>query len=810
MKIDEVRIKGVRGIRHPIKLDLQGRSLLLHGDNGTGKSSVERALRWALLGEAEPTAEAPFSSESSFRKHLLVDPADPEVQIRFRGGGEIRVAPGEFAADKIGKRIRGACLRSVPFLRRTELLNVLSSRPVERFRYFEAFLGLDQADGLLKDLAETKANQERRATQLDDTLSAEIGALTPLLPQVVGGLAHSVDTLELAALAWAERLGLIAKEMSWEDARHAVARAAQIGGDELDRRRGALSSLASDLDDLRARWNQATPEHPEPIATELEQLEKDVSSTEFDLLRHAHRHFATAEGDVCPVCRQPVDWAKTSADITSRIEALNQLRSLLERRRRCTGDWWARWVDLSKVRSRAEAAQLDADKTRWERLADRPAGLDVLEKATEDLDESARFAALHAIGGKPLESFMTTALDGLRDRVSEAERGLPRREHLPDVTLCSSLFERLDAKRTELRLIAAEFTALRRESVVLVAVYEGLRRARQDVARTTLEKIAERVAQYYLRIHPPEHGDEVTGAPSIDVQRHAGGTAFVRGIFAQQEVKDPRWVYSDGHLDTVGICIFLALRRYRADDKSDERLLVLDDIVISIDLGHARRLLHLLNEEFADHQVFMLTHNGLFAHWCVGLLTNLSLARFEIRGWTLQDGPWIGEHLDAYERLQESLEAGTAKEISQTMMNLLDEWLAEARFELELSVPAKRGEAYTLTDIWEHFANALHGMSKKMKHDLGGAIDRLAELKDVPRIRNYLSAHENEFAREFPRETMVDVARSVLALVAALYCRECRTFARPIPRRSDPSIVHCRCKVIQYVPPGAQPKPEPK
>ncbi len=63
------------------------------------------------------------------------------------------------------------------------------------------------------------------------------------------------------------------------------------------------------------------------------------------------------------------------------------------------------------------------------------------------------------------------------------------------------------------------------------------------------------------------------------------------------------------------ICIFLALRRYRGGRKGDPRLLVLDDIIIiSIDLGHSRRLIELLRDEFGYHQILLPTHNGLFAH----------------------------------------------------------------------------------------------------------------------------------------------------------------------------------------------------
>ena len=33
-------------------------------------------------------------------------------------------------------------------------------------------------------------------------------------------------------------------------------------------------------------------------------------------------------------------------------------------------------------------------------------------------------------------------------------------------------------------------------------------------------------------------------------------------------------MYSDGHLDTVGICVFLALRRYRAKDEKDANIMI--------------------------------------------------------------------------------------------------------------------------------------------------------------------------------------------------------------------------------------------
>jgi hypothetical protein len=649
---------------------------------------------------------------------------------------------------------------------------------------------------LLRELGDVKATLERRANSLQGTLTNQLAALEPLLPTAYQKLANSIDSFESAGLAWASRLGLADGDTPWDEAREALSQAAGASDDQLDCKRGALAALRDDFRQLDASWDATTIEYPEAISERIEALGTGAPANDLELLRHAQRHFESAQGDTCPVCEQPIDWAKTKTQLKERIDSLAEYGELWEQRATAVRGWWSRWSDLSRLQGKALAEI--GEPAAWRSLGPSLPGLDLLLQPKTATIESARLRAIMAVGGRQLEKFLRAASEELGVRTEMVSATLPRAEQLPEINLCASLFARIAQRRPGLKLVESELAAVRAEQEVQTAIYEAVRKARQDVARSTLDKIAKRVADFYFAMHPPGNPEEATGAPSIDVQRHSGGTAFVRGMFAQKSVKDPRWVYSDGHLDTVGICIFLALRRFRADGDTDAKLLILDDIIISIDLGHARRLLELLRDEFADHQIIILTHNRLFAHWCVGIIPDL--ARLEIRSWTLDAGPRLGEHRDAYEALEASLETDTPKEISQHMVTLLDEWLSEARFALQLSVHAKRDEAYTLTDIWEPFVAALRKMAKVMNSDLGGALRIVDGLRDVPKIRNYLSAHENDFAREFPRETMIEVSRRVLGLVDALYCRACRSFAEPVPRRSDPSIVHCRCKKIQYVP----------
>ena len=51
MRLNYLRISGFRGINTQIRLEPNGKSLLLVGNNGNGKTSILQAIEWGLFGE---------------------------------------------------------------------------------------------------------------------------------------------------------------------------------------------------------------------------------------------------------------------------------------------------------------------------------------------------------------------------------------------------------------------------------------------------------------------------------------------------------------------------------------------------------------------------------------------------------------------------------------------------------------------------------------------------------------------------------------------------------------------------------------
>jgi len=124
--------------------------------------------------------------------------------------------------------------------------------------------------------------------------------------------------------------------------------------------------------------------------------------------------------------------------------------------------------------------------------------------------------------------------------------------------------------------------------------------------------------------------------------------------------------------------------------------------------------------------VLIFTHNGLFCDWCTQRLP--SYKRKAIARWSLETGPQLGEYLSALEHIEQQIATATSpKLLAQAVMNLMDEWLAEARFAYALPVQARLGEEYTLTEIWEPFCARLKEVEKAMKIPLG----RLKPLLDA-------------------------------------------------------------------------------
>ncbi len=325
MRITEIAIRAVRGIRSDIRLELNGKSALITGDNGTGKSALVAGILWALQGRDPPTAEAAYSSESSFRRHVLEPVGAPQVSIRFSTGDTITASVAGINGSPRSTAYRDACVQANPVLRRTQLVEFLNDRPSDRFRYFETFLDLSRAD-------EIRESIESQSKEIGQQAQSAAGRVLKLLQDALSNIPFQHRSLDvtwggvLASLArYAQGLKLAGlQQADWTSLKALADRLAKtVTGNHHTKKRDALKqalhatsqtvAAVKGLPLLEAKKSQVAGLARSLVDSEIAQL-----------LEHAREHLADADRNTCPVCGQSVNREALLASLSVRVDALKQ------------------------------------------------------------------------------------------------------------------------------------------------------------------------------------------------------------------------------------------------------------------------------------------------------------------------------------------------------------------------------------------------------------------------------------------------------------------------------------------------------
>src|SRR5690606_11253625 len=121
-----------------------------------------------------------------------------------------------------------------------------------------------------------------------------------------------------------------------------------------------------------------------------------------------------------------------------------------------------------------------------------------------------------------------------------------------------------------------------------------------DFVQDELTAISSEVDRLYQKIHPKE----AVGGISLTLKKSTKNSLELSADFYTKKAVTPQSVYSESHLDTLGICVFIALaKRYGAENS----ILILDDVVMSVDENHLDRFIELLHDDCAGFAHILIT-----------------------------------------------------------------------------------------------------------------------------------------------------------------------------------------------------------
>jgi len=807
-RIRRLDLQGFRGVRQSIGLLFESKSVLLFGENGTGKSSFVDALEKLLAGRVS-TLDGRAQALSSERHgpHIRNGEHPLLIAITFDDPDStvFDLQSNEKNLSTAFQDYLKAARENLYILRRRQVLDFIDSQPRERYDLLRPFLPLSGIEAMEEALRQARDRTDVEA----GTAIQEVSRLTQDLRRLLSSGMLSQEPVE------AEVIRAVGGELA------AVGQPEITTIAQLPASIARLSDALAPFGDLSrhsrlANGIQAMEELGEAIPrtlamqllTTLDTLRKrearEARIFYEEVLEQGVRWISEELRDTCPLCEQPIERERIVARTQERLVAMREILNLRQEARRALES--ARHAVRSAIEAtqRAEArVRVLAEEERAGALEAVAAVRNVLEAIGEELRrdpptlnmEVLKNCSAQVSPDSPLVVGLTRCRDVLRTRLSSlpspqaAQKLLSLRERLERV---SQIWPEICRARASAKEAAERQRAAR-------TIYEDAQSARKEELQSLFDELSREINDLYVRLHP----DESHGGVRLEVREAVQGSVNLRADFYDRRNEDPRAYYSDAHLDTLGLSIFLALRRWYRKQRPGFDLMVLDDVLTSVDTAHSVRLSEVLLSEFRDYQVLLTTHDRIWFEHLRDIQARCGVAQAfvnkVIHKWTIDDGPDLREPEDERQAIDDLIADGSAEQIAIMGGRLLEHILQEMRYALRLSVQAKRGEQYEIGELWPAFFATIKKDYPTLYEQARKTLDAL----DVRwTVRNWLGAHWNIWARNVPRNTAVEFAEAVRDLFDRVFCTSCRRFIAP--SATPLGQLACRCGDRIYAAPGKE------
>jgi hypothetical protein len=353
---------------------------------------------------------------------------------------------------------------------------------------------------------------------------------------------------------------------------------------------------------------------------------------------------------------------------------------------------------------------------------------------------------------------------------------------------------------------AKQLESLSNKLAALLSIVETVRK---DFVDNALDSIRKRVDTLYSKLHPGENIGDI----KLQLDPNRRGSLNVSSRFESEADVPPQAYYSEAHLDTLGICIFIALAER---DATSDTLLVLDDVLTSADQDHVQRFIEMIHDE-VKLPVLITTHYRPWRdryRYAKGPVGNVHL--IELLTWTKAKGIRHTKTKLEIDELRDLLgkEPMDRQAVAAKSGVLLEAALREISILYRCKLPFDAEGKHTLGEYMSGLETKLRKLIKcvAIATPQGSSVSNetttefqplLEAIESITWIRNLVGAHFNIDGMNLSETEVRQFALAACALLDALICRKCGE----LPRKNQGSFFSCGCKAQQLHPltsPGAQ------
>lgn len=248
------------------------------------------------------------------------------------------------------------------------------------------------------------------------------------------------------------------------------------------------------------------------------------------------------------------------------------------------------------------------------------------------------------------------------------------------------------------------------------------------------------------------------------------------------QICTPHNILSEANLDLLALLLFLAVAK-EASKRGQASVLMLDDVLQSVDASIRVAFAEFLLSEFKDWQIIITVHDRLWHSQLREMFRRAGhqFVEHSLSRWDFEKGFVLREPTGEIDvRLQNAIDQSDIAGMCGIAGMLLEAMCDRMSVPLEVAVVRRREDRYTLGDLWP-------GVFKRLRKT-----DAQGPANDVDRwihLRNLVGAHFNEWAQALSESDAEQFATAALSLYRSVKCSSCKAWLEPCGK----DLWQCRC-----------------
>ena len=813
MRVLELEIQNVRGILN-LSLKPAGKNFVIWGPNGSGKSAVVDAIDFLLTGRVSRLTGKGTGGITLSKHGPHIDHRPEEAVVRAiiqlpgvkdpvelkRCMAKPNILECEMSLKSVIEPVMALARRGQHVLTRREILKYITAEANTRAQEIQELLNITDIEDVRKVFVKVRNDLDKDLQSSKRALEIAKGAVNATIQEKT----FQKDAVLYAANQNRKILGGgTISTLHSKDLKTGLVPPIVASSDKAIN----VTLLERDIQNLA---NVTVPQNQTLIAKNDEELRALITTVRSDpQLLQALSHLQLTklgmelidETGKCPLCDTPWPPGKLREYLEQRLLTAKVAEQYQERIKGFSSGISdsinATVASIQKVISAARIVGLEEDLSilqSW--LANLQDLSSILGAAIEkypdpryDLNQVKNMLA-------PINIDQT--LTGISSTVS-----IKYPKTTPEQTAWDTL-TRLEENLKALEEAENTFKIVELSQGRAIILLDSFQAARDKVLGELYEDIRDRFVNLYLKLHGIDEekfkakiGPEGAGL-NFEVDFYGRGT------------HPPHALHSEGHQDSMGICLYLALAERLTGGLID--LIILDDVVMSVDADHRRQVCHLLLTSFPRRQFLITTHDKTWANQLKSEGVVSSGGIFEFYNWNVDTGPQVSYEVDMWERIEEDIQRNDVPAAAGRLRRGLEQFYGMVCDALQARVIYKLTGQWDLGDLLPAAMREYRSLLKRGKESAQswGEKDRFDMLQELDSIVGSIyarsnaeqwainaSIHYNNWANLSAKDFR-PVVEAFQDLCGLFVCSNCSGMLHIVVKGFKPEGVRCKCGKVDW------------